>query len=68
MRLVEISQPKKTKIKTYAVKLKIPGTGAMQIVDTLVTALNPQMARKLVALQYNVAHVLIGQPREVKLR
>jgi len=40
----------------------------MQIVDTLVTALNPQMARKLVALQYNVAHVLIGQPREVKLR
>ena len=69
MRIFEISQPKKSKIKSYSVKIKIPGLGGyVNITDTIVMAVNPQMARKLVQVQYNVPHAMIGQPREVKLR
>ena len=69
MRLAEIAQPKKSKLKNYAVRLKIPGlSGAVYITDTSVMAVNPQMARKIVQVQYNVPHIIIGQPREIKLR
>lgn len=66
MRLYEIA---KSKIKTYSVKVKIPGTdGTTTNTNTIVSAVNPQMARKLVQVQYNVANALIGQPREIKPR
>jgi hypothetical protein len=69
MRIFEIAQPKKSKVKSYSVKIKIPGLGGyVNITDTIVMAINPQMARKIVQAQYNVPHVIIGQPREVKLR
>jgi hypothetical protein len=69
MRLYEIAQPKKSKVKSYAVKVRIPGLGGyVNIIDTIVMAVNPQMARKLVQVQYNVPHAMIGQPREVKIR
>lgn len=69
MRLAELAQPKKSKLKNYAVRLKIPGlSGAVTITDTIVAAVNPQMARKIVQVQYNVPHIMIGQPREVKTR
>jgi hypothetical protein len=35
---------------------------------TTVMALNPQMARKIVQVQYNVKGIMIGQPREIKTR
>ena len=69
MRITEIAQPKKSKVKSYAIRVKIPGlSGVVNITDTIVMAVNPQMARKLVQIQYNVPHVLIGQPREIKPR
>lgn len=68
MRLHEIAQPKKTKLKSYTVRVKIPGpNGTSTNTNTIVIATNPQMARKLVQVQYNVPHIMIGQPREVKL-
>jgi hypothetical protein len=66
MRLAEITLPK-TKLKTYVVKLKLKSIGYTQILDTTVQAVNPQMARKIIANQYNSTHVLIGQPKEVKV-
>jgi hypothetical protein len=33
-----------------------------------VQAVSPQMARKIIANQYNSNHVMIGQPREIKSR
>jgi hypothetical protein len=65
MRLYEIAQ---TKMKTYFVKLKLKSIGYTQIIDTTVQAINPQMARKIIANQYDSTHVLIGQPREIKPR
>jgi len=67
MRLAEITLPK-TKLKTYVVKLKLKSTGYTQILDTTVQAVNAQMARKIIATQYNSTHVMIGQPREIKPR
>ena len=67
MRLAEITLPK-TKLKTYVVKLKLKSTGYTQILDTTVQAVNSQMARKIIATQYNSTHVMIGQPREIKPR
>ena len=67
MRLAEITLPK-TKLKTYFVKLKLKSTGYTQILDTTVQAVNAQMARKIIATQYNSTHVMIGQPREIKPR
>ena len=67
MRLAEITLPK-TKLKTYVVKLKLKSIGYTQILDTTVQAVNAQMARKIIATQYNSTHVLIGQPREIKPR
>jgi len=67
MRLAEITLPK-TKLKTYVVKLKLKSIGYTQILDTTVQAVNPQMARKIIATQYNSTHVMIGQPREIKPR
>ena len=69
MRLHEIAQPKKSKLKTYAIRIRIPGlSGAVYITDTTVMAVNPQMARKIVQVQYNVPHIMMGQPREIKSR
>ena len=67
MRLSEITLPK-TKLKTYLVKLKLKSLGYTQILDTTVMAVSPQMARKIIANQYNSTHVMIGQPREIKSR
>jgi len=67
MRATEITQ-KKSKIKTYSIKVKIKSGEYINIVDTIVMALNPQMARKLARVQYNSQHVIIGQPREIKQR
>lgn len=68
MRINEIAQPK-SKLKAYSVKIKIPGlSGAVTITNTIVYAINPQMARKIVQAQYNVPHVMLGQPKEVKPR
>jgi hypothetical protein len=67
MRLAEIALPK-TKMKTYLVRLKLKSTGYTQILDTTIQAVSPQMARKIIATQYNSTHVLIGQPREIKPR
>lgn len=65
MRINEIAQPAR-KLKTYVVKLKLKSIGYTQILDTTVMAVNPQMARKIIANQYNSTHVMIGQPREIK--
>ena len=69
MRLREIANPKKSKLKTYEIRIRIPVLGGGNT-NTLtnVVALNPQMARKIVQVQYNVPGILIGQPREIKLR
>ena len=68
MRLNEITSPKKSKLKNYLVKVKIPGPyGATNITDTMVMAMNPEMARRLIRVQYNVPHVISGQPREIKV-
>jgi hypothetical protein len=67
MRLKEIAQPKKSKLKTYEIRIKIPGTdGTSTNTRTTVMALNPQMARKIVQVQYNIRNIMIGQPREIK--
>ena len=67
MRLAEISLPK-TRLKTYVVKLKFKSEGYTQILDTTVMASSPQMARKIIAQQYDNNHVMMGQPREIKSR
>jgi hypothetical protein len=67
MRLAEIALPK-TKMKTYVVRLKLRSPGYTQILDTTVQAVSPQMARKIIANQYDSTHVMIGQPREIKSR
>jgi hypothetical protein len=67
MRLAEITLPK-TKLKTYVVKLKLKSIGYTQILDTTIQAVSPQMARKIIANQYDSTHVMIGQPREIKSR
>ena len=65
MRLAEIAQSK-TRMKTYLVRLKLKSIGYTQILDTTIQAVNHQMARKIIANQYNSTHVMIGQPREIK--
>ena len=68
MRLIEIAQPKKSKLKTYEIRIKIPGTnGTSTNTRTTVMALNPQMARKIVQVHYNIRNIIIGQPKEIKL-
>jgi hypothetical protein len=45
----------------------VPGlSGSNTNTKTVVVALNPQMARKVVQAQYNVPSIMIGQPREIK--
>jgi hypothetical protein len=55
-------------MKTYLVRLKLKSIGYTQILDTTIQAVNPQMARKIIANQYDSTHVMIGQPREIKSR
>ena len=67
MRLIEIAQPKKNRLKTYEIRIRVPGlSGTSTNTKTIVVALNPQMARKVVQAQYNVPNIMIGQPREIK--
>lgn len=67
MRLAEIAQPKKSKLKTYEIRIRVPGlSGTSTNTKTIVVALNPQMARKVVQAQYNVPNIMIGQPKEIK--
>ena len=54
------------KLKTYAVKVKLPQLGYTNIVDTTVQARNQEMARRLIRAQYGNRVVLIGQPRLLK--
>jgi hypothetical protein len=69
MRLQEIAQPKKSKLKTYEIRIRIPVLGGSNTnTFTTVMAVNPQMARKIVQVQYNVPGIIIGQPREVKIK
>ena len=69
MRLHEIAQPKKSKLKTYEIRIRIPVLGGSNTnTFTTVMALNPQMARKIVQVQYNVPGIMLGQPREIKTR
>lgn len=65
MRYKEI-KPVKSKLKTYAVKLKLQQTGYTNIIDTTVVARTPEMARRVLRQQYNNKHVIVGQPREIK--
>jgi len=67
MRAKEVTQ-KKPKVKSYLVKVKVSSGEYINIVDTIVYAVNPQMARKLARVQYDSQSVIVGQPREVKLR
>ena len=66
MRYNEI-KPVKTKMKTYVVKIKLQQTGYTNIVDTTVMARTPEMARRILRQQYNNKHVVVGQPRELKV-
>ena len=74
MRAIEITERAKkpgkaNQVKQYLVKVKIRSPGYTNIVDTVVYAVNPQWARKLVRAQYsNNKNVLIGQPKEIKTR
>jgi hypothetical protein len=66
MRYKEI-KPVKTKIKTYVVKIKLQQTGYTNIIDTTVMARTPEMARRILRQQYNNKHVVVGQPKELKV-
>lgn len=72
MRLCEIAKPQKQRgrrVKTYLVKIKIKSPGSTNIVKTTVSAVNPQMARKVARLQYNNnPNVLVGTPKEIRLK
>ena len=69
MRLFEFSKKTQRRgIKQYLVKVRIKSPGYTNIVDTIVYAINPQWARKLVRAQYNNKNVIIGQPKEIKQR
>jgi len=68
MRVKDIVQGKKNPIKTYLVKVKIRQPGYTNIIDTTVQARNPEMARRLVRVQYNSRDVIVGQPRELRTK
>jgi hypothetical protein len=59
---------KKSGLKTFAVKIKLRQPGYTNIIDTTVQARNAEMARRILKSQYNNPNVIIGQPREVKIR
>jgi hypothetical protein len=56
----------KSKLKVYAVKIKLPQGGYNNIIDTTVMAKNPEMARRILRTQYNNSNVIVGQPKEIK--
>lgn len=76
MRMFEMfTRPKKNlgvdaaRLKTYAIIVKLPNPGgSTQLITTTVMAVNPEMARKLIRVQYNNPKVILGQPREIKSR
>ena len=68
MRAQDIIRGKKSPVKTYLVKVKIRQPGYTNIIDTTVQAMNPEMARRLVRVQYNSRDVIIGQPRELRTK
>lgn len=54
------------RLKTYAVKLRLPQQGYTNIIDTTVQARNPEMARRILRQQYGDSKVIVGQPRLLK--
>jgi hypothetical protein len=54
------------RLKTYAVKLRLPQQGYTNIIDTTVQARNPEMARRILRQQYGDRSVVVGQPRLIK--
>lgn len=57
---------KKSRLKTYAAKVKLKQTGYTSIVDTTILARNPEMARRLLKKQFGDTNVIVGQPKELK--
>ena len=68
MKAQDFLNPKKTGLKTFAVKIKLKQPGYTNIIDTTVQARNAEMARRIIRAQYNDRNVLVGQPKEIKLR
>jgi hypothetical protein len=68
MRAQDLIRTKKNPVKTYLVKVKIRQPGYVNVIDTTVQAINPEMARRLVRVQYNSRDVIVGQPRELRAR
>jgi len=57
---------KKSRLRTYAVKLRLKQPGYTSLIDTTIMARNPEMARRILRQQYGDMHVIVGQPRELK--
>lgn len=64
MRLSEVV--KKSRLRTYVVKLRLKQPGYTNLIDTTVMARNPEMARRILRRQYGDKHVVVGQPKELK--
>lgn len=64
MRFAEVM--KKSRLKTYVVKLKIKQTAYTNLIDTTIMARNPEMARRILRKQYGDKTVIVGQPRELR--
>jgi hypothetical protein len=65
MRASDFTKKSPLKLKTYQVRLRLPGAGYQQQMDTTVQARNPEMARRMLRTQYNNPNVIVGQPREL---
>lgn len=61
-----IKKPGVNDLKTYLVKLRLPGAGTTVHMDTTVQARTPEMARRMIRNQYGTRSVLVGQPRLLK--
>jgi hypothetical protein len=55
-----------TRLKIYAVKLRLKQKGYTQHMDSTVMARNPEQARRIVRQQYGDSNVLVGRPRELR--
>ena len=61
-----VAEAKSTALRTYVARVKLKQPGYKNIIDTTVTARNPEMARRLIRQQYGGRNVIVGQPREIK--
>jgi hypothetical protein len=64
MRLSEI---KSTELRTFALRVRLPQQGYSNIIDLTVQARTPEMARRLIRAQYGNRHVIVSQPRAIKI-